>query len=428
MKAIRICRLGILAILATLVLGASDSGPALAVSGADSGLPTIEVSAGLHVLKYHTQSQSQYQDLPSGSHPLSNGTYFQTVGGEATILFPDNSAIILDAGTEVRVVLDGNSTYIVQKSGTVAHSVEWRPGVNYCVDMPFGLVVATGTEFFTFIDTPFEGAVSVVAGSVVWQPFSGTVDPRSGEAIWDYWKIYHWTKQFVPDNMPIAVYPHDQSLGQALKWGDYFRLSVDALRSPTTVTGKKIVRPSGSAWVQRNQHLLQMINALRRALPIKHLTPDEYRQKLRDILGIDSEGFNPDVPVAFSGGYWIGARGNPGKGPIIKFCMENNMLDSINYYGLYGCVDHQTGEEFNHWVGISLGPMVFFPVGPGGRINTEYKIPDGVYKDVFFYLRGTMGSSTGRVWVVIYADNDVVFCLGNSGPINVRRIDTPCPR
>jgi hypothetical protein len=419
MNKIRLLRLAVFVVSLSLVFSVSDSTPPLSGNSGDDPVQTVEVSAAPNVLKFHGQNERQYHDMASGSHQLSNGTYLKTVGGEAAILLPDNSAIILDAGTEVRIGMSAQGTYILQRSGTVGHSVEWRQGVNYSVETPFGRVIATGTEFFTFIDTPFEGAVSVVAGTVLWIPIFSVFDPRSGT-----WDTQYWQKDFVPGNMPMAVYPHDQSLDQVLKWGDYFKLSVDALRNPPYVSGNKITGPPDSSWVQRNRHLLSMINALRRALPVKHLTPAEYRQKLRELLGIDSEGFNPDVPITASGGYWIGQKG----GLIIKFCTENNYLDSISYIAPYECADLQTGKDIGHWVDISLGQMVLFPVGAGGSINSVYKIPDGIYKDVVFYIRGTLGGSTGRVWIVIHAVTDVVYCQGISGPINVRRIPVPCPR
>ncbi|MGB9004160.1 MAG: hypothetical protein WCB96_00395 [Candidatus Aminicenantales bacterium] len=289
------------------------------------------------------------------------------------------------------------------------------------MDMLFGRATATGTEFFTIIDSPFEGAVSVVAGTVSFEPHGLVVDPQTGNIEPGY-----WTKDLTVEGEAFTVYPRNQGPAQALKWGDYFKLSIDALVNPPYVTGSKITHVTDSAWVQRNRNLLRMIEALRRARQRGRLSPNDYRQKLSDLLGIGSQGMDPNNTMTASGGLYVGMTD---AGDILKFCVESNMVDSISYVGTMFCADKQTQQDYSYSVNLSLGEMVFFPVGAGGLIDQSYKFMEGVYKDVVFYFYGRVQGSGGQVYIMMTSDNDVAMCQGaSSGAIAVIRSPAPCIR
>jgi len=419
MKKIRLLRLAVLVVGLSVVFSVSDSTPPISGNSGDDPVPNVEVYAGRGVLKVHGQNETQYRDMASGSQSLSNGSYLMTAGGQANILLPDNSVICMDANTEIRVGMYAHGAMILQRTGIVGHSVEWRPGSNYCVDMLFGRATATGTEFFTIIDSPFEGAVSVVAGTVSFEPHSLVVDPQTGRIDPGY-----WTKDLTVEGEAFTVYPRNQGPAQALKWGDYFKLSIDALVNPPYVTGSKITHVTDTAWVQRNRNLLRMIEALRRARQRGRLSPRDYRQKLGALLGI-GPGMIPNEPLRVQGGLWVGMDAYS---QVIKFCVTGDQIDMVSYTGWVYCTDKKTHETYNYRVDFDLNEGVPFLLERNGSYIGGYEFPDGVYKGLTFLLNGFLSGSSGEAIISMFSENEVAVC--NMGPtvIQLTRSPAPCVR
>ncbi len=420
MNKIRLLRPAVLIVILGLIFSVSDPRPPLSGNSGDDPLPTVEVFAARGVLKVHGRNEIQYRDLAPGSQSLASGSYLKTVGGTADILLPDNSVLSLDANSEVRLGMYTDGSLVAQRSGRVWHNVEWRSGSRYCVDMPYGRATVTGTQFYTIVDWPVQGAVNVIQGRVEFD-LMNRYDPQTGDILGQWWQ-----KNLVPEGTEFRVYPSQLSPGERLKAGDSYFLSFDILMSPP-VQGRKSPPPNDDSWVTRNRNLGRMIDALRRARPVKHLTPTEYRQKLGDLLGI-SPALIPNEPLRFEGGLWVGYDQYLN---VINFCVTGNYIHSMKYVGWVYCTDKQTHERYNYKVDLSLGDDVYFPIAADGTYTGIYEFQEGVYKGLFFALNGTLKGSAPEAVVSLFSDNDVAACdNGPIGPVvfrqNFKRSPAPC--
>jgi hypothetical protein len=381
----------------------------------------VEIAAAPGVLKFHGRNETQYRNLPPGSQPLRSGSYLKTVGGTADILLPDDSVLSMDSGAEVRLGMYTDGTLVAQKSGRVYHHVDWQQGDNYCVDIPNGRARVVGTEFYTFIDWPVQGAVNVIYGQVDFDTLVTRHDPQTGDVLEQYWQ-----KNLIPEGEAFAVFPYDVSATDRLKMGDGFVLRYEQIiRYPQAVQGRKTSVPADDAWVRRNRNLGRMIEALRRARQGMLIGPNQYRTKLAALLGIGRNVIPPERELRLGGALYVGMA----EGAVLNFCVAGNQMDTVRYSGPVNCTDKETRESYSYTASLSLDGAGAFFIDSQGRIDGGYTYaPDTAYAGLTISLWGQIGSSEGLVYVGVYGETDVALCHTTIIAMNVRRSPAPCVR
>lgn len=152
-------------------------------------------------------------------------------------MLPGDSILSLEANTELQLGMYTNGILIAQWSGRAFHHVESRSGSTYAVQTPFYTAVATGTDFYTFVDRPVQGAISKIYGDLMVKP--RIVRDRNGNILGEDAREID-VVGVAPADGTCLIFPYNLSDAELLKQGDYYVFRFDQARQ----TGKKTAPPA----------------------------------------------------------------------------------------------------------------------------------------------------------------------------------------
>jgi hypothetical protein len=410
----KILRTGLFLFLGLLGASSFTLFPALG-AGDDSTVDltrTVEVSAAPGVLKSHARNATQYRNLNSGTQSLTSGSFLKTENGSADILLPNDTLLSLDANTEVQVGMYENGIIISQKNGRAYHCVETSQNWSHSVKTALYTATALGTEYRTIFNWPRNGEVTVEWGNVGIDTHVTQTD-SNGQIVGDYWE---WG--FVPMGSKVVAGirpgPPDR-LGAS----EHEKFHADA-RTPGRVVIVKTNPPSDDSWTRRTRETGRLLRNLRERLRRGTLTPAQYSQKIREMLGL-GPGSMPGRPEPPMGGLWIG---NAGDIFTMRFCRTGSSLADFQIVDEWQGQDKQTHEVYMQRVNFSM-PGTIFMIERDGRVDGVYTIsdPDSIWRGATIQARGFISGRTGRLFISVTSETDVAIYLGICMEVAVRLVD-----
>lgn len=127
-------------------------------------------------LEYKILGAKNYAKISDTMITLDSHAYIKSAKSIGIVLLPDESALVLEPNTEIRVDVDASGTYIRQLSGAVFHDVSTQQGKNYKVQTPQMINKVEGTDFLTYVWDPASNSYISQApgGASAWNSGSGT--------------------------------------------------------------------------------------------------------------------------------------------------------------------------------------------------------------------------------------------------------------
>jgi hypothetical protein len=127
-------------------------------------------------LSYHLSGMKEFGSLTDYAITIDSHAYIKTAKTNGIIFLPDESIVIMEPDTELRIDVDQTGTYIRQLKGAAFHDVTLQSGKKYKVLTPHMLNQVEGTDFLTYVWDPASNSYIQEApgGASVWNSGSGT--------------------------------------------------------------------------------------------------------------------------------------------------------------------------------------------------------------------------------------------------------------
>jgi hypothetical protein len=394
--------------------GTTTSIPGMSVTGSGEKVFPVMLIAKPGILQGHGRDDTEYRDLTPGAASLASGIYLKTLEEGAAIILPDNSVMMMDAGTEVQLGMYDNGIMVWQHSGQTYHFVMPNQDRIYEVATPFGTFVAHGTEFEVRVDYPAEGWVVVFWGEI------GVVDPVTGQ-------------EFITPEGAILLGPEGTAESWSLAPGEDMAFQVDPNTGEVVPTRGSAVHPNND-WSRRNDLVAEAIRDVIHRFNEGSITLDEYNQSMNDLitqaLGLAEN--EPRIPAMPEGGStptlaYFGKRwASKGQDiPLVTFCFDGSYISWIGWVTDLTAETLDTGEV---WINTHSFHMyeILVEVKDTGHFAQIYQVAEPLFTDFEILFMGTLSGGEGRVFLNGSGLTDVEFSYSGSQYFNVYASDSDC--
>lgn len=129
-----------------------------------------------NTVMYHLSGEKDFKAVTDNIISVDSHLYIKTAKSNGIVFLPDESIIVLEPDTEVRVDIDQTGAYIQQPKGAVFHDVMPQNGKNYYVVTPHRVNKVEGTDFLTYVWDPASNSyIQQAPGEAsTWNSGSGT--------------------------------------------------------------------------------------------------------------------------------------------------------------------------------------------------------------------------------------------------------------